>query len=89
VKKLVVGPELNEKREETVMALELMEHTNGTSGTDKDTMYVLGGIALVVFGAGMILSNPLIRKYIGQMGLGSLALSSLPDIDRYLKLRAM
>lgn len=70
------------------MALELTERTNG-SGTDKDTLYVLGGIALVVFGAGMILSNPLIRRYIGQMGLGSLALSSLPDIDRYLKLRAM
>ena len=70
------------------MALELTERTNG-SGTDKDTLYVLGGIALVVFGAGMILSNPLIRRYIGQMGLGGLALSSLPDIDRYLKLRAM
>jgi len=70
------------------MALELTEHTNGV-GTDKDTLYVLGGIALVVFGAGMILSNPLIRKYIGQMGLGSMAMSSLPDIDRYLKLRAM
>ena len=70
------------------MALEISEHTNGI-GTDKDTLYVLGGIALVVFGAGMILSNPLIRKYIGQMGLGSMAMASLPDIDRYLKLRAM
>ena len=70
------------------MALELSEHTNGV-GTDKDTLYVLGGIALVVFGAGMILSNPLIRKYIGQMGLGGMAMASLPDIDRYFKLRAM
>ena len=70
------------------MALELKEHTNGV-GTDKDTLYVMGGIALVVFGAGMILSNPLIRRYLGQVGLGNLALASLPDIDRYLKLRAM
>jgi hypothetical protein len=56
---------------------------------DKDMLYLLGGAALVVFGAGLILSNPVVRKYMGQLGVGNLAKDLMPDIDRYLKLRAM
>ncbi len=62
-------------------------HSNG--GTDKDTLYMLGGVACIVFGAGLILSNPLVRKYLGQVGIGNLAQAALPDLDRYLKLRSM
>jgi hypothetical protein len=50
---------------------------------------MLGGVAFIVFGAGLILSNPLVRRYMGQMGIGNLAQAALPDLDRYLKLRAM
>jgi hypothetical protein len=60
---------------------------NGIS--DKDTLYMLSGIALVVFGAGLILSNPIARRYLGQLGIGNLAQAALPDLDRYLKLRSM
>ena len=70
------------------MARELIEHTNGLSA-DKETLYMLGGIAMVVFGAGLILSNPLVRRYLGQIGIGNLAQAALPDIDRYLRLRNM
>jgi hypothetical protein len=68
--------------------MDLAEHTNGNS-TDKDTLYMLSGVALIVFGAGLILSNPLVRRYLGQVGVGGLAQAALPDIDRYLKLRSM
>ena len=72
------------------MAMDLAQHTNGNSSmTDRDTLYMLSGVALIVFGAGLILSNPLIRRYLGQVGVGSLAQAALPDIDRYLKLRSM
>lgn len=64
------------------------EDRNGLT-SDKETLYMLGGIAMVVFGAGLILSNPLVRRYLGQMGLGSLAQAALPDIDRYLRLKNM
>ncbi|MGA9543815.1 MAG: hypothetical protein WBQ85_09610 [Candidatus Sulfotelmatobacter sp.] len=67
------------------MAME--ENGNGTS--DKDTLLMLSGVALVVFGAGLILSNPIARRYLGQFGLGNLAQGALPDLDRYLKLRSM
>jgi hypothetical protein len=63
------------------------ENNNGTS--DKDTLFMLSGVALVVFGAGLILSNPIARRYLGQFGLGNLAQGALPDLDRYLKLRSM
>ncbi len=67
-------------------------HSNGASShetTDKDTLFMLSGVAFMVFGAGLILSNPLVRRYLGQAGIGNLAQSALPELDRYLKLRAM
>lgn len=59
------------------------------SSTDKDVLFMLGGVAFVVFGAGLILSNPIVRRYMGQIGIGNLAQSALPDLERYLKLRSM
>ncbi len=56
---------------------------------DKDTLFMLSGVAFIVFGAGLILSNPLVRKYLGQVGIGNLAQNALPDLERYLKLRSM
>jgi len=64
------------------------ENGNG-SASDKDTLYMLSGVALVIFGAGLILSNPIVRGYMGKLGVGDLAQAALPDLDRYLKLRAM
>jgi hypothetical protein len=59
------------------------------NGSDKDTLYMLSGAALILFGAGLILSNPQVRKYLGQIGVGNLVTAALPDFDRYLKLRNM
>jgi hypothetical protein len=68
-----------------------MEFSEGTNniGNDKDTLYMLGGAALILFGTGLILSNPIVRRYLGQLGVGNLVLAALPDVDRYMKLRAM
>ncbi len=70
------------------MAMELAQDMNH-NGTDKDTLYMLGGAALILFGAGLILSNPLVRRYMGQIGIANLMQAAMPDIDRYLKLRQM
>jgi hypothetical protein len=67
-----------------------MENDNQqSSGYDKDTLYMLGGVACIVFGAGLILSNPIVRRYLGQMGVGNLVQDALPDLDRYIRLRSM
>jgi hypothetical protein len=50
---------------------------------------MLSGVALMVFGAGLIISNPIVKGYLGKFGLGNLAQAALPDLDRYLKLRSM
>jgi hypothetical protein len=70
------------------VAMELIEPANGNN-SDKETLYMLGGVALVVFGAGLILSNPFVRRYLSQLGVGNLAQAAMPDVERYLKLRAM
>jgi hypothetical protein len=71
------------------MSLDLMESTTNGTGNEKDTLYMLGGVALMVFGAGLILSNPTIRRYMSQFGVGNLATAVIPDVERYFKLRAM
>ncbi|HZW79877.1 MAG TPA: hypothetical protein VFF50_05355 [Candidatus Deferrimicrobiaceae bacterium] len=70
------------------MAMRLSDDTNHL-GTDKETLYLLSGAALILFGTGLILSNPTVRRYLGQIGVGSLLTAALPDVDRYLKLRNM
>jgi hypothetical protein len=50
---------------------------------------MFGGVALVVVGAGLILTSPLAKKYMGQLGIGSLATDLIPDIERYFRLRSM
>jgi hypothetical protein len=77
------------------MSVEIMkagENGNGSgsgSGADKDTLYMLGGVALVVFGAGLILSNSNVRRYLGQLGISNVASAALPDIEKYFRLRSM
>jgi hypothetical protein len=71
------------------VAMEILEPAYNENGSGKDTLYMLAGLSLVIFGAGLILSNPLVRRYLGQLGVGNLAQAALPDVERYLKLRAM
>jgi hypothetical protein len=71
------------------MAVEIMNRTDETNGTDKETLYMLGGVALVIFGAGLVLSNSTVRRYLGQMGMGNFASAALPDLARYFRLRSM
>jgi hypothetical protein len=71
------------------MAMALIEANPEGLGNDKDTLYMLGGVALMVFGAGLILSNPMIRRYMSRLGVGNLAQAVMPDVERYFKLRSM
>ena len=71
------------------MALDLVESTENGNGSGRETLYMMGGVALVVFGAGLILSNPVVRRYMANLGVGNLATAIMPDVERYFKLRAM
>jgi hypothetical protein len=70
--------------------MENAEHANGQdSNESRDTLFLLGGAAMVVFGAGLILSTPIIRRYLGGAGIGNLVQAAIPDFQRYMKLRSM
>jgi hypothetical protein len=64
---------------------------NGESAEARDTLFMMAGVSLVIFGAGLILSNPIVRKFMGSAGMGGLNLLSaaVPDIEKYMKLRNM
>jgi hypothetical protein len=50
---------------------------------------MLGGAALVIVGAGMILSNPSVRKYVSNSPIGGIVNNLIPDVERYFRLRSM
>jgi hypothetical protein len=62
--------------------------TNESTET-RDTLFLLGGLSLILFGAGLVLTNPVVRKLLGQANLGGLATAAIPDLERYMKLRSM
>jgi hypothetical protein len=72
-----------------MQALDRGGNGNSSGGADRDMLYLLSGVALVVFGAGLILSNGTARRFLGQVGLGNLTQAALPDFERYMKLRSM
>jgi hypothetical protein len=66
-----------------------METLTDQENETRDTLFLLGGAALVVFGAGLILSTPSIRRYLGNGGIGNLLSAAVPDLQRYMRLKAM
>jgi len=71
---------------------------NGSDGS-KDMLYLVGGLALLVAGAGLIMAHPEIRKQVRaqldrvlpgvQENLGLGLTTAVPDFQRYLKIRSM
>ena len=50
-------------------------------------MFMFGGAALMLLGAGLIISNPQVRRYLGDIDINGLVEGALPDFERYMKLR--
>jgi hypothetical protein len=72
--------------------MELNTNTNGhdpAADDARDVMFLMGGVALMIFGAGLVLSNPAIRRLLGQANVGSFMTAAIPDVERYKKLRSM
>jgi hypothetical protein len=70
--------------------MELVQGTNGQDANEaRNTLFLLSGVALMVFGTGLVLSTPVIRRYLGGAGIGNLLGAAIPDLDRYMKIRAM
>ena len=70
-----------------------MEPDRNAGGQDDNntraTLFLLGGAAMLVFGAGLILSTPMVQRALGSANIGNLVGAAVPDLQRYMKLRAM
>ena len=66
-----------------------INNSNHDSDEARDTMLMFGGAALMLMGAGLILTSPIVRKYLGGLNVTNLLHSAAPDLERYLKLKAM
>ena len=72
---------------------------NDGSDDSKDMLYLVGGFALLIAGAGLIMAHPEIRKQVragvdkflpGVQDNLNLGLSTIvPDFQRYMKIRSM
>jgi hypothetical protein len=71
------------------MSMDITQRDDLEGSGGKDTLLMLGGVALCVVGAGLILTSPVAKRYLGQLGIGDLAGGIVPDIERYFKLRSM
>jgi hypothetical protein len=71
---------------------------NGSNGS-KDMLYIVGGVALLIAGAGLIMAHPTVRQQlksnldrvlpgIPQNLSGGLS-TVVPDFQRYMKIRNM
>lgn len=60
-------------------------HSSGNSEDTSDALLVLGGMALILLGAGVILSSPAARRYLDNLDLGRLLKGVAPELARNLK----
>jgi hypothetical protein len=69
--------------------MDAIRTTHNGEASDNDALLLFGGAACLLFGAGLILSSSLTRRYLGNLDTGKLLQTAVPDVQRYLKLRAM
>ena len=71
---------------------------NGSNGS-KDMLYIVGGVALLIAGAGLIMAHPGVRQQLKSnldrmmpgmpQNLSGGLSTVVPDFQRYMKIRSM
>jgi hypothetical protein len=72
---------------------------NNGSGESRDMLYLVGGLAFLIAGAGLVMAHPEVRKQVragldrvlpGLQDKFNLGFTTVvPDFQRYMKLRSM
>ena len=55
----------------------------------RDNPLLFGGVALMMLGAGMVLTSPVVRKYLASVNLAGLLQGAAPEFERYFKSKAL
>ena len=77
-----------------------MDNSGANGSKDsKDMLYLVGGLALLIAGAGLIMAHPMVRQQLRANldrllpnvpeGLSSGLSTIVPDFQRYMKIRSM
>ncbi|MEW5979385.1 MAG: hypothetical protein AB1898_26620 [Acidobacteriota bacterium] len=69
-------------------SMETMGNHRGSNET-RDLLLALGGVALMAFGAGLVMCHPVVKRYLENLGINEIVGGAIPDLERYLKLRSM
>ena len=72
---------------------------NNGADDSKDMLYLVGGLALLIAGAGLIMAHPMVRRQVRDTldrivpgipgSLGNSLATVVPDFQRYMKIRSM
>jgi hypothetical protein len=70
---------------------EITERNNDQDAKEsRDTLFLLGGAAMMVFGAGLILSTPAARQYLGGLNIANMVGAIVPkDLQRYIRMSSI
>lgn len=71
------------------MSMDLERMNDQEANESRETIYLLGGAAMVIFGAGLILSTPTVRRYLSGLSVANIVQAAIPDLGRYMKMRSM
>lgn len=79
--------EIEEKRMDSgsMDAMKPMEAKIGEIVDDRETVYLWSGVALVICGAGLILANAGVRRYLSRLGSSEFAQKLVPELERLLR----
>jgi hypothetical protein len=83
--------EIKRRRHMAAVAMQQMapREPESNSNETRDTLFLLGGLSLMLFGAGLVVTNPTVRKLLGKADVSGLLGAAVPDLERYLKIRSM
>jgi len=56
---------------------------------DTDAVVFVGGVAVCLFGVGLLLATPSVRRFFGKATLSEVMQASKADLERYLRMQAM
>ena len=59
------------------------------SDDTRDNLLLFGGVALMMLGAGMVLTSPVVRKYLAGVDFAGLLQGAAPEFERYFKSKSM
>jgi hypothetical protein len=75
------------------------ENENNSDAESREVLYLAGGMALMLFGVGLVMTHPGVRKTVMDgvsrflpdlaQPLKNGVAGILPDVERYLKVRSM